>query len=164
MSSLADLLTRLEFRQAVLLWPVATLLHVLEEWPGFPAWARRFASPRYSDREYVRVHVLAVALAAGAALLASTVPRPWVLFLLVALVLGPSVFWNAWFHTAASLRWRAWCPGAGTSLLLYLPLSLLLGARLLAEGLLSPAALGAALVVALVFHVLEVGHNVFKRW
>jgi len=27
-----------------------------------------------------------------------------------------------------------------------------------------PAALGATLAVAAVLHVLEVGHNVFKRW
>ena len=49
------------FRQAIVLYPIATAVHVLEEWPGFPRWARRFASSRYSDREYVITHALTMA-------------------------------------------------------------------------------------------------------
>src|SRR5215471_8578581 len=45
---------------AVWLYPVATVLHVREEWPGFPGWARRFASTRYTDREYVAVHAATI--------------------------------------------------------------------------------------------------------
>lgn len=164
MSSLAELVSTLDFRPAVLLYPVATVLHVLEEWPGFPRWVRKFAAQRYSDREYIRTHVLTIFVASGSALVASTTPRPWLLFVLFAFALGPALLWNACFHTAASLRWRTYCPGVGTSVLLYLPLSVLLCARVLAEDLLSLPALGAALAVGLAFHMLEVGHNVFKRW
>jgi hypothetical protein len=86
-----DLLFRLlTFRTAVLLYPVATVLHVADEWPGFPRWARRFACARYSDREYTITHVLAVGI--------------------------------------------------------------------------SITSLTATLVVAVAFHTLEVGHDVFKRW
>lgn len=164
MSFLTELVSVIDFRQAVLLYPVATLVHVLEEWPRFPRWAREFASPRYSDREYVLTHILAVLVASGCAAVARIYPRPWVLFLIFAFALGPSLFWNAWFHTGATLRWRTYCPGVATSLLLYLPLSVFLFVRVRAEGLLSLPALAVALAVGLSFHVLEVGHNVFKRW
>jgi hypothetical protein len=36
MGAIVDSLSALAFRDAVLLWPVAILLHVVEEWPGFP--------------------------------------------------------------------------------------------------------------------------------
>jgi hypothetical protein len=32
------------------------------------------------------------------------------------------------------------------------------------EGLLAPAMVTTALLLAVAFHTLEVGHNVFKRW
>jgi hypothetical protein len=43
-------------------------------------------------------------------------------------------------------------------------LSLLLAVLALREGLVAGPSLGAALFLALAFHTLEVGHNVFKRW
>jgi hypothetical protein len=36
--------------------PLATALHIAEEWPGFPRSARRLASPRHTDREYLVTH------------------------------------------------------------------------------------------------------------
>ncbi len=154
----------LMFRNAVALYPLATLLHILEEWPRFPRWARRFASPQYSDREYQLTHVAAVAIAAVVFLLLSNFTRSWLVFLFFAFVFGPGVFWNAFFHMAATIRTRAYCAGVVTGLLIYLPLSLLLGRLALREGLISAPLLSIALAVALAAHIVEVGHNVFKRW
>ena len=55
-------------------------------------------------------------------------------------------------------------PGVVTGLLVYLPLSVLLALLAVRDGLIGGPAMTAALSVALVFHTLEVGHNVFKRW
>ncbi len=156
--------TTLSFHDAVLLFPVATALHVLEEWPRFPRWARRFASPRYSDREYLITHAIAVGLALVTAVGLRVLPIPWVVFLFFAFLFGPGVFCNALFHAAATVRSRAYCPGVLTGLFLYLPLSFLLAGLALRDGLLSGLSLLAALCIAVAFHTLEVGHNVFKRW
>ena len=156
----ADLL----FRHTVLLLPMATVLHVLEEWPRFPRWARLFASPRYSDREYVITHVFAVAFAFGSAVLLWALPAGWLVFLFFAFVFGPGVFCNALFHAAAAAWTRTYCPGVVTGLLVYLPLSILLAVLVVREALITPSTLLLALLVAVAFHTLEVGHNVFKRW
>ena len=154
----------LTFQHAVLLFPLATLAHVVEEWPGFPRWARRFASPAYSDRQYVATHALTVVTALAAAILASRVPRPVVLFLAFALVFAPAGLWNGVFHAAASLASGSFCPGAITGLVLYAPLVVLLAVLAQRDALLSPASLAAAFSIGLALHVLEVGHGVFKRW
>jgi hypothetical protein len=152
------------FSHAVLLLPVASLLHVLEEWPRFPRWARRFASARYTDREYLLLHAAGLLSVLVAALLASRFPKPWLLFLLFALVVGPGMLWNGVFHLGATLASRTYCAGAVTGLLVYVPLSAVLARLAVREALLGPAALLVALALALAVHVLEVGHNVFKRW
>ena len=156
--------TGLAFRDAVLLFPPAVVLHVVEEWPGFPRWARYFASPRYSDRAYLYTHAFAILLALTAALLLRAFTAPWLVFAFFAFVFGPGVFCNAFFHAGASLRSGRYCPGAITGIALYLPLSLVLAALATREGLIGAPALAGALAIAAVFHTLEVGHNVFARW
>jgi hypothetical protein len=111
------------FSQVILLVPAATLLHVLEEWPGFPRWARRFASPHYTDREYLVVHGVGLATSLVAALVVSRFPSPWLLVPFFAFLVGPGIFWNALFHVGATFVSRTYCPGAVTGLLLYAPLS-----------------------------------------
>jgi uncharacterized protein with HXXEE motif len=158
------LLERARLQDAVLLYPVATVLHVLEEWPRFPRWARRFASPRYGDREYVVTHVFTIALAVAAALVVRAAPSGPVVFTVFALVVGPAGFCNALFHAGATVVSRSYCAGVVTGLVLYLPLTVLLAALTLREGVLGPAGLAAAGAVAAVAHLVEVGHGVFKRW
>ena len=164
MHVLEGVFSNLSFRQAVLLYPVATALHVLEEWPGFPRWARRFAAPAYSDREYLVTHVVTVLVAVVAAGTLRAFPDPRLVWVFIAFVFGPAVFCNALFHAGASLASRAYCPGVRTGLLLYLPLSCALVALALREGLLSGRSLLVALCLAALCHAAEVGHNVFKRW
>lgn len=158
------LLDTLAFRDVVLLFPAAAALHVFEEWPGFPRWARRFASTGYSDRAYLVTHAFAVGGALALAFLLRFFSPPWLLFLFFALWFLPGVFCNAFFHAGASLLSRTYCPGVVTGLLVYLPFSLWLAALAHTEGLIGGPALALAFVVAAVFHTLEVGHNVFERW
>lgn len=55
----------MSFSQALPLVPIAVVLHILEAWPAFPRWARRFASPDYSDGDDVVTHALAVPVLLG---------------------------------------------------------------------------------------------------
>lgn len=158
-------ISHLSFVQVLVLFPIGVVLHVSEEWPGFPRWARRFASAKYSDREYLVTHTLAVIFAIGTvAIVRAFSTQPVVLFAFFAFVLGPGVFCNAWFHAGATVVTRTYCPGVVTGVLVYLPLSVILGVLALRDGLFTLRFLIAALIVAVVFHTLEVGHNVFKRW
>jgi hypothetical protein len=85
-----DVLRRISFVQVIVVFPIAVALHVLEEWRRFPRWARRFASARYSDRECVITHALAVGFAAIAVALLRTFPtQPIVSFVFFAIVLDP---------------------------------------------------------------------------
>lgn len=49
------------------------MVHVLEELPGFTAWAQRRASTRYTQRDFVRTNTLGLALTGGATWLVVTV-------------------------------------------------------------------------------------------
>jgi hypothetical protein len=164
MGSLDGMVAGLGFREVVWLWPALTAVHVIEEWPCFAAWARRFASARYSDREYVVTHVLTVAIAIGGAAVLSTRPSTPVVFAGFALGIGSAVAWNGCFHLAATCWSRRYCPGVVTGVVLYLPFSGWLATLALREGLLTPGGLATALGIALAGHVAEVGHTVFKRW
>src|SRR5262247_2796157 len=152
------------FRHAVLLLPSASLPHVLEEWPRFPRWARQFASDRYTDREYAIVHAISLGIALSSGVLLASFPSTWLLFALTALVIGPAMFWNAFFHLGATLATRRYCAGLVTGVVLYLPLSAVMAQSAVREGLIRPGLLLTAGALALVFHVVEVGHSVFKRW
>ncbi len=154
----------LTFGDAALCYPLITAAHVLEEWHRFPAWAQRFASPRYSRREYERTHVATLVVATSGALLVRIIPGSWSTLVFFGLLFGPAVACNALFHIGASVVTRTFCPGVVTSAVLYVPATVVLIAAVLRDALLGPVALGATLAVAAVLHVLEVGHNVFKRW
>lgn len=152
------------FVDALALFPVVQAAHVWEEWPGFPRWARRHASSRYTDREYLATHALAVASAIAVVLLVRSFPNRQVVFAVFALALGPGIACNAVFHLGATLISREDRPGAVTGLVLYAPLAMWLIVLIVREGLLSSTAVAVALVIASMCHTLEVGHNVFKRW
>ena len=161
--SVMDFASHLSFVQVLVLFPPSVALHVAEEWPRFPRWARRFASAQYSDREYITTHVVALVLAIGAVEVVRWFPATTVLFGFLAIVFGPGVFCNAWFHIGGTVLSRTYCPGVITGVLVYLPLSLIVAVSGMREGLFTPRLMVAAFAVAAIFHTLEVGHNVFKR-
>jgi uncharacterized YccA/Bax inhibitor family protein len=137
---------------------------VAEEWPHFVTWAQRYASPLYSRREYLIAHLGGIALAIVIAAVLSRWPNRALVFLSFALAFLPGLFFNAIFHLGATLRNRAYSPGAITAAALYLPYVTLLIRLAWREGLLGVPSTAAALVIAGAFHAAEVGHNVFKAW
>jgi hypothetical protein len=93
-----DFIRHVSFVQVIVLLPIAVALHVREEWPRFPRWARRFASARYSDREYLVTRGLAVNIALIAVALVRASPtQPIISFVFFATIFGPGIFWNGCF-------------------------------------------------------------------
>src|SRR5262245_33108019 len=103
MQSVQGYIANRSFAEALALFPAAVALHVYEEWPRFPQWARRFASATYSDREYIATHVIAIITAIVSAILVGAFPSGPMFFVFFAIVFGPGVFWNAWFHLGGTV-------------------------------------------------------------
>jgi uncharacterized protein with HXXEE motif len=152
------------FARAVWCFPVAYVLHVVEELPRFTKWAQAHAAPAFTRSDYLRVHLAGVVLNVVVAAIVSRWPGRIVVTAALALVILPAIFWNVVFHAGASVWSQSYCPGVVTAVALYLPLFFVLARLALAEGLIGPHAFAAALVVAAAIHVLDVGHNVLQRW
>jgi uncharacterized protein with HXXEE motif len=158
------LLSHLSFHQAVWLYSAAFCLHVLEEWPNFTRWARRYASPMFTQKEYNTIHLAGIAVAVTSAWMLWMFPNRVTTFLFFSVVFTPSTLCNTVFHAGATVLKKAYCPGLVTAVLLYLPLFFFLSQRAHQEGLFPAGAAAASLLLAGVFHTWEVGHNVFKAW
>ena len=154
----------LPFRRAVWLFPLAFGVHVIEEWPQFVGWANRYASASFTRRDYLVIHLTGlVGAVVVAAMLSRVSPRP-VVFVFFAFLFLPALFWNVVFHVGATVAYRAYCPGVVSAVLIYPPVVYLVSCAAQREGLTSLGSWMTALGIAAVFHVWEVGHNVFKAW
>ena len=71
----------LTFRRAVWLIPPAFALHVMEEWPRFTAWANRYASDRFTQHDYVVIHLSGIAGSVLSAWLLARFPNRVMTFL-----------------------------------------------------------------------------------
>src|SRR5690349_3493504 len=81
------------------LWafPAAYALHVAQEAPGFAAWARRNASPDYTQRDFVRVNASGIVSTLATTALAARGRRG---FALHHAAITHQAVWNPVFHAA----------------------------------------------------------------
>lgn len=148
------------FDKLIWLFPAAFALHVAEEAPGFTRWARRYASDRYTDRDFIRNNAAGLLMTvAGTLVVWRHATRPFV-FGYFAVILTQQALFNAVFHAGTTVAYRAYSPGLFTSfanLLLWRRLSCLAQE----EGLLTRnGELGAAAIGGLV-HSAAVALQVF---
>lgn len=161
---LREWLAGLTFRGAVWLFPFVFALHVLEEARQFTAWANRYASPQFTFHDYLKIHIAGIAGAFIAAAVIWFFPNRVVVFLFFTFLFTPGIFFNTLFHAGATSYFGAYCPGLITALVLYLPMYFFVSTLAFREGLFGGAAALISFVIAGIFHVMEVGHNVFKAW
>jgi hypothetical protein len=153
--------TRSELRRTARLITPAFALHVLEEAPGFTHWVNRYASERYTQRDFVRNNALGLAGTAGAtALVTRSSSRP--LFLgFYTVVVTQEALWNTVFHGVMAGRHRAYSPGLATALMLFLPLWWRVTRLAVREGLLTRRGVALAALAAGALHALVVARQVF---
>ena len=156
--------SRLGFRRLVWLFPIAYVLHVLEELPRFTAWAIRYANPGFTMRDYLTVHLAGVVVAVAAPLVISYFPNRFVVFVFFTFVFTPAAFFNILFHAGATVLFGVYCPGLITALTVYPAVWFLLSRIALRDALLSMPLTVVSFGVAGFFHVADVSHNVFKVW
>jgi hypothetical protein len=131
------------------LLPIAHLVHAVEEyWFGFPAWLNRLMGTRLTNERFIELNgffLLAILLAVA---IGMTV-RP--LRLVLAAVAAALVL-NGIIHVGATVITGSYSPGAGTGLLLSIPVGLAVLGRLRRE--LARWELGAGVIAGVALHAL----------
>jgi Protein of unknown function with HXXEE motif len=151
------------FCRAVWVFPAVFAAHVLEEAPGFAAWARRHGSTRYTQADFVRNNALGVAMTVAGSYLASRTRRPSAVFAYFAIVLTQQALFNTLFHAGATVAYREYSPGVVTAVGGFLPVwwHLTRIARreklLTRQGALAAAGIGGAI------HATAVVQQVYRR-
>ena len=150
------------FEHAVWLYPAALALHVAEEAPGFTRWARRHASPTYTQRDFVSINAAGLAMTAAGTWAVSRWPSRPVVFAYFAGILTQQALWNALFHAGTALAWREYSPGLWTALAQVL-LWRRLSNRARRERLITRNGELAAALIGCAIHAAAVRQQVFRR-
>jgi hypothetical protein len=133
---------------------IAVIAHLFEEfvWPGgFIPWYRNYPPgfrATVSTRFIVIINAIFVIMAVIPPFLHSS-PRAWAFWLVVACIAGI----NGVFHLVATARARRYSPGVVTGALLYIPLALVGGSRLLQLRLVSTGTAVQAIIIAAVYQL-----------
>ena len=128
-------------RLAARLFPAVFALHVLEEAPGFTAWARRHASSRYTARDFWVNNALGFGLTtAGTTVLMRSPSRPLFAAWYSAILTQQALF-NTVFHVGTTVAWREPSPGVASAVTTFLPLWSVVTRDALRSGLLTRRAL-----------------------
>jgi Protein of unknown function with HXXEE motif len=95
------------------MFPVAFALHVAEEAPGFTAWARRNASERYTQRDFVRNNALGLigTIAATGIVLRQPPERRALGLAYYTLIITQQAVFNPVFHALTTVGYREYSPG-----------------------------------------------------
>ena len=140
---------------------VVFLLHVMEEFPRFPAWASRHFG--HTSRPYfVYSHIPLIGADLAISFFASTGPAGS-----IAAFLATGAQWvlvtNGLFHLTTTFLFREYSPGVVTGTFLFFPASAYFFLRTWREGLLDPSQLawaialgtlaGAAVIASLWLHM-----------
>jgi hypothetical protein len=159
---LAKAISELRFGQVVWCFPIAVALHFAEEWlAGFPAWVRTHVAPRYTDRDWIRVHGSSLLLAIVFTFLVTRQTNRYTAGVFFAACLSPIVY-NVLFHAAASAWSRSYCPGLVSAAVLYPVLFWMVATAGKREMLLNACSLVIAFLAGGIIHACDVGVNVFQ--
>jgi hypothetical protein len=141
-------------RGLLLLAPIIFIAHFLEEAPGFVTWFNQRVAEGITPELFWTVNYTALAITTAIIALewvsestvTATIAVAWVSFLMLA---------NAVFHVAGALADRAYVPGLVTAVLLYLPFSALVLARVLRTHRLPAGVVATAAVMGAIPMVIH---------
>jgi uncharacterized protein with HXXEE motif len=155
----------LSFDQAVWLFPRAFAVHVLEEAPQFTNWVNRYASRRFTPRDFVWNNSMGMAAALLACTRISVAPNRAIVFVAFATVFTQTLVFNALFHVGTTAAYGTYSPGLITSLTIYPLLYYYLSRLAYHEGLLTDASGLMALGIAGMIHGYVVAVQVYSfKW
>jgi hypothetical protein len=145
------------------LWlvPTAFVAHVAEEAPGFTRWARRNASKRYTQRDFVRNNILGAVLTLAATAAAARYRDRRVFAAFYTGVFAPQLFGNSVFHTGATVAYGEYSPGLFTALGLFVPLWAAVTRGAVRDGLMTRRGAAAGTAAASALHAAIVADQVY---
>ncbi len=150
----------LTFSQASWLLPVVFVLHVAEEGPRFTSWVRRYASPKFSQADFVRNNLMGFVIGIVLCSVVWFFPNRTTIFLLFVFGLNQSLL-NGLFHLCTTVAYGVYSPGLITSVTLYPALFYYLTRLAYRQDLISTEAGIAALALAAVIHSVVVAKQVY---
>ena len=149
------------FRRIARVLPVGYAVHVAEEAPGFTAWARRHASERYTQRDFVVINAAGIVMTGAGTTIALRARHRAVFLAYYAGMVTQQAVFNAVFHVAATAAFRAYSPGAVSSVGLVLPVWVRLTRAALRERLLTRRSMAVSLAIGGAIHAVVVAQQVF---
>lgn len=144
-------------------WTMAGVfaLHVAEEAPGFASWARRNASPRYTDSDFAQINSLGLAITT----LGTAAVNRWtgrrVYLGYHTFVLTQQALFNPLFHAGTTVAYAEYSPGLVTSVCLFWPLWWRITSIAMRDGRLSRRASLLSAVAAGAIHGAAVARQVY---
>ena len=152
-----DALNRQAFRRLIWLMPTAFALHIVEEYRGgFPAWVTHVLGGSFNNRAFAYNNAAFFVILAGLTVWVVRSGSRLAVFLLIAWGSG-NIFWDGLFHVLTTAKYDRYSPGLITSSVLYLPISLIVGAATLqskalsVKGFLCALAIGLSLLVFVIW-------------
>lgn len=158
--AIVNFLGSLTFSQACWLFPLVFALHVLEEAPQFTRWVQRYASPKFTQVDFVRNNAMGMVIGVVLCLAVSFLPNRITVFLFFVFGLNQS-FLNTLFHVGTTAAYGVYSPGLTTSLTLYPTLFYYLSRIAYEQNLISTRVGIGALAIAAVIHTVVVAQQVY---
>lgn len=134
------------FHSLLLAAPLIFVAHVVEEAPGFVTWVNTHIDRDITQEMFWTVNLTGLGITLLVVLF-EWVSRSKVSAVVALAWLGLIMVGNAVLHTTGALVDRAYAPGVITALLLYVPFSALVIARVVRTRRVSPTAAAAAVVL-----------------
>lgn len=149
------------FKHVIWLMPAAYALHIIEEYVGnFPAWVTDDVHGKFNYVGFDLNNVMFMIILTTLVTINYRKPTKLKTTALVAFA-SANLFWDALFHLFTTQVLNRYSPGLLTAMLLYYPISILVGMVVLKEGLLKPKQFWLAVSGGLVIFSFVVWYGLF---
>ena len=154
-------LTLPAFRKIIWLMPAAYALHIIEEFAGnFPAWVTDDVHGKFNYFAFDANNIMFMLVLLTLVTLNFRKTSTRKAFALTVFA-SANLFWDALFHLFMTPALDRYSPGLVTAMLLYIPISILVGVVIVKQGILKPHLFAIALAGGLVFFGLVVWGGLF---
>ena len=157
----ASTITLPRFQKIIWLLPAAYFLHIIEEYVGgFPAWVTDDVHGHFDDTAFAvnNFAFMLILLTLVYMNFRKSIPLRGVLLVIFA---SANLFWDALFHMIMTPILDRYSPGLVTSMLLYYPICILVGAVTIKDKILTPRQFVLALLGGLALFGFVVWYGLF---
>lgn len=149
------------FRKVIWLMPAAYLLHIVEEYAGnFPAWVSEDVHGKFNYFGFDTNNIMFMFVLLTLVTLNFRKTSPTTAIALTVFA-SANLFWDALFHLFMTLLLDRYSPGLATAMLLYIPISVLVGIVVIKNRILRPHTFALAMAGGAVLFGFVVWYGLF---